>query len=100
MSGAQSKCLFVRLARFQRSQGEDKTSLCSQCEIRLNQLGGGGGGGEEGGERATLAWMRHWFIQAQIKVPSSAGTKFLKYLPLVGSQNIRINHYTQRVSVV
>ena len=40
--------------------------------------------------------MRHWFIQAQIKVPSSAGTKFLKYLPLVGSQNIRINHYTQR----
>ena len=98
MSGAQSKCLFVPLARFQRSQGEDKTSLCSQCEIRLNQLGGGGGGG--GGERATLAWMRHWFIQAQIKVPSSAGTKFLKYLPLVGSQNIRINHYTQRVSVV
>ena len=94
MSGAQSKCLFVPLARFQRSQGEDKTSLCSQCEIRLNQLGGGGG------ERATLAWMRHWFIQAQIKVPSSAGTKFLKYLPLVGSQNIRINHYTQRVSVV
>ena len=44
MSGAQSKCLFVPLARFQRSQGEDKTSLCSQCEIRLNQLGGGGGG--------------------------------------------------------
>ena len=100
MSGAQSKCLFVPLARFQRSQGEDKTSLCSQCEIRLNQLVESAGGGGGGGERATLAWMRHWFIQAQIKVPSSAGTKFLKYLPLVGSQNIRINHYTQRVSVV
>ena len=48
MSGAQSKCLFVPLARFQRNQGEDKTSLCSQCEIRLNQLGGGGGAGSEG----------------------------------------------------
>ena len=55
MSGAQSKCLFVPLARFQRNQGEDKTSLCSQCEIRLNQLGGGGGAGSEGlNERLLL----------------------------------------------
>ena len=50
MSGAQSKCLFVPLARFQRNQGEDKTSLCSQCEIRLNQLGRGGAGGGAGSE--------------------------------------------------
>ena len=54
MSGAQSKCLFVPLARFQRSQGEDKTSLCSQCEIRLNQLGGGGGASEGVNERLLL----------------------------------------------
>ena len=54
MSGAQSKCLFVPLARFQRNQGEDKTSLCSQCEIRLNQLGGGGEGSEGLNERLLL----------------------------------------------